>query len=179
MDEPVSPHLDALGKEAGELPGAASSGLCNHHISLCRVIRIGSKWSVIVDGKGGPTYDGTGITGPVFSPDGAHVAYAGKTDGKWSVVVDGQEGPIFDAIPCGPTFRPDGLIEYIAGRDDILLRIICSLSQASSTELSPAGHQPLTRSSRPSQDSVPRSHYFQGIWSLDALNSLLKKAALS
>ena len=43
LDEPLPPHLDAVGEEARELPGAAASGLCRHHVPLCRVIRIGSK----------------------------------------------------------------------------------------------------------------------------------------
>ena len=51
---------------------------------------------------------------PVFSSDGRRVAYAAKKAGKCLVVVDGQPGPEHDRVPCGPVFRSDGVLEYLA-----------------------------------------------------------------
>ena len=43
LDEPLPPDPDAVGEEGGELSGHASFGSWYHYVSLCRVIRIGSK----------------------------------------------------------------------------------------------------------------------------------------
>ena len=45
----------------------------------------------IVDGKPEPVYEK--VLPPLFSPDGAHLAYAAAKDGKWFVVLDGKPLP--------------------------------------------------------------------------------------
>jgi hypothetical protein len=50
-----------------------------------------------------------GITAPVFSPDGSHVAYAAR-QGKdaTAVVIDGEAGSAVSPIVAGPVFSSDG-----------------------------------------------------------------------
>ena len=61
--------------------------------------------------------------GPVFSPRGQHVAYAARKDGKCFVVLDGRAGPKYDQVWGGPSFHPDGRLEYLASRKGILYRV--------------------------------------------------------
>jgi hypothetical protein len=60
-----------------------------------------------------------GVSAPVFSADGAHVAYVahrGKEDEV--VMVDGQPGPKFEAITAGPRYCRSGQrLAYAARRD--------------------------------------------------------------
>jgi WD40 repeat protein len=50
------------------------------------------QWVVVVNGtEEKKTYDYIGAGTPVFSPDGQHLAYVGKTGGKWHVIMDGTE----------------------------------------------------------------------------------------
>lgn len=59
-----------------------------------------------------------------LSPDGCHVAYAARRGDKWRVVVDGQLGPEYDDIARnGPSFHPDGTLEWLACRDGALWRV--------------------------------------------------------
>jgi uncharacterized protein Veg len=83
----------------------------------------GRKWLVVLDGQPGPEYDG--IAGLVFSPDGKRVAYTADKGRKRLVVLDGQPGPEYDdGIPRGgPTFHPDGMVEYLAVRGGVLFRV--------------------------------------------------------
>lgn len=82
---------------------------------------------MIVDGRPQGPY--TDVDHPVFSPDGARVAYAANqggdhgrslyvvSGGKWFIVVDGKPGEEFDSVglatdagfpTVSPTFSPDG-----------------------------------------------------------------------
>ena len=65
-----------------------------------------------MDGKAGQEYDGVGAR--AFSADGKHVAYVAVTGTMDCVVVDGQAGPTYGGVPCGPVFRADGVMEYLA-----------------------------------------------------------------
>ena len=59
----------------------------------------------IVDGKPEPVYEK--VQAPLFSPDGAHLAYAAAKDGKWFVVLDGKPLAKFEAV-SRVSFSPDG-----------------------------------------------------------------------
>jgi hypothetical protein len=82
----------------------------------------GGKRFVVIDGQEGTMYDG--IRNLVFSPDGKHLAYgAGKGD-KQLVVLDGQPVPDYDGVLIsGSAFRPDGTVEYLAGKAGTLFRV--------------------------------------------------------
>ena len=82
----------------------------------------GQKQCVIVDGQAGPQYDGNDQRAPVFSADGKRVAYAAKKGEKQFVVVDGQPGAEHDKI-SNPTFSPDGVLEYLATKDNSLYSV--------------------------------------------------------
>jgi hypothetical protein len=60
-----------------------------------------------------------------FSADSKHLAYATTTpQRKQIVVIDEQESREYDKIiQGGPTFNPDGSLEYLAVRDGALFRI--------------------------------------------------------
>jgi Tol biopolymer transport system component len=90
---------------------------------LAYAARDGKKNLVIVDGQSGPSYNR--IDSLVFSPDGKRLAYvAQNANKKWLGVVDGQPGLEYDDIvENGPTFQPDGTLEYLAGRSDRLYRV--------------------------------------------------------
>jgi Tol biopolymer transport system component len=82
------------------------------------------KWRIVVGDKEGAFYDGAGDA-PVFSPDGAKIAYpavkGGQRDergaitgGRWFMVVSSadkpgavKEGPAYDMVVT-PVFSPDG-----------------------------------------------------------------------
>ncbi len=89
----------------------------------------GGPWrgeAVVLDGVEGPTYAEARL--PVFSPDGKHVAYvvARREWRRWvrRCVEDGAEGPAYDEIGrVGPTFHPDGVLEYLAAKHGTLYRV--------------------------------------------------------
>jgi len=59
-------------------------------------VKIGDKWSVVVDNKYGKLYKW--ISDIIFSPDGRRLAYKAQKGDKWVVVIDGQPGPEYEAI---------------------------------------------------------------------------------
>ncbi len=99
---------------------------------------------VVVDGQQGPVFEGRvgglgkaltgtreelvegyfdslwpawhGVSSPVFSPDGTHVAYAARRDKNEMVAtLDGEPGPKFEAILSAPVFSPDSQhVAYVA-----------------------------------------------------------------
>lgn len=87
------------------------------------VARSGRLWMVVVDDVEGPGFERIGS--PAFSLDGNHVAYCAWTaSDRACVIIDGQKGPEFDAvIPYGPTYHPDGALDYLALRGLLLLRV--------------------------------------------------------
>lgn len=93
----------------------------------------GWHFACVVEAKGRRRvyHDGV-LVGPAYpqieeltlSPDGGRVAYVGVTGNKWRVVVDGQPSPKYDGIiPNGPSFRPDGTLEWLAIKKKGLWRI--------------------------------------------------------
>ena len=83
----------------------------------------GDKWLVVVDGQASPEYDGIPEGSLVFSADGKRLAYMAGKGSKGLVVVDGQAGPEYDGVACGPVFRRDGVLEYLAVDKDVLYRV--------------------------------------------------------
>ena len=79
---------------------------------------------MLVDDQPSEKYDGISKTGVVFSSDGNHVAYAAQRSKKWFVVLDGQQGAEYDLVaPRGPTFRPDGALEYLVTKEHVIYRV--------------------------------------------------------
>ena len=81
--------------------------------------------AIVLDGHIGIAFEK--VTDPVFSPDGRHLAYAGKKHGRWYVVLDGVPGKSYDhvlALPnqsayaCCLRFSPDGSLAYVAQHGD-------------------------------------------------------------
>jgi len=67
--------------------------------------RTGGKWTVVLAGKPGRTFDFPGIA-PIFSPDGKSLAYIGKKGRRWVVVLN--ERIVGDyAWAAYTTFRSD------------------------------------------------------------------------
>jgi Tol biopolymer transport system component len=83
--------------------------------------RRGDKFFLVVDGKKGADYDTLGYFG--FSHDGKHIAFMAKKGDKYVIVVDGQERGEYSAVPAGPVFRFDGVLEFLAGDKPSLYRI--------------------------------------------------------
>jgi hypothetical protein len=79
------------------------------------------KFFLVVDGKKGADYDALGYFG--FSNDGKHVAYNAKKGDKMVIVVDGQERGEYNAVPAGPVFRFDGVLEFLATDQTSLYRV--------------------------------------------------------
>ncbi len=72
--------------------------------------------SVAVNGKAGRIYES--VHTPLFSPDGAHLAYAAKREGIWRVVLDGKEGPSLGSVsPFNLEFSRAGNLAYLADRE--------------------------------------------------------------
>jgi hypothetical protein len=69
----------------------------------------GARASVVRDGTPGPAYRCISAPHLVFSPDGAHVAYAVFLDAfQWRMVLDGREvGPVCSSLDA-PIFSADG-----------------------------------------------------------------------
>jgi hypothetical protein len=63
------------------------------------------KHRVFHDGHPGPAYEDVGNV--ALTPDGRHVAYAGRAGGIWHLVVDGKQGASYDA-PGNVRYSPDG-----------------------------------------------------------------------
>lgn len=56
------------------------------------------------------------IRGLVFSPDGKHLAFAGRTADGWEIVLDGQPGPIHEGVG-NPRFADDSETLLYGSRD--------------------------------------------------------------
>jgi hypothetical protein len=66
-----------------------------------------------------------GVSSPILSPDGQHVAYAIRRDDKdFVVLLDGEAGPTFEDIACAPAFAPDGRLAYAGIQNGQLVLII-------------------------------------------------------
>lgn len=109
----AGPDYDAIGTPRLSADGSR----------LAYAVRRGDDQCMFVDGALGPYYRSVGS--PAFSPDGRHVAYfARPSGGKAFVVVDGRRGPEFEWVPrLGPTYLPDGSLQYLAVRRSELFRV--------------------------------------------------------
>jgi hypothetical protein len=90
---------------------------------LAYAVQKGNKRLVVVDGQSGPEYDAILQGSPVFSSDSKRLAYAVRMGTKSLVVVDGQPSSEYAACPCGPVFRQDGVLEFLAVDEDVLYRV--------------------------------------------------------
>jgi hypothetical protein len=56
-----------------------------------------------------------GVSSPTLSPDGNHIAYSARRgNNDYVLITDGAEGAAYEAIPCGPSYSPDGQLFYAA-----------------------------------------------------------------
>ncbi len=70
-----------------------------------------------------PRWDG--VSTPAMTRDGTHVAYAArKGDKEYVIVIDDVEGPSFEAVPCGPTYGPDGKLYYTTFEAGKLITVV-------------------------------------------------------
>lgn len=77
----------------------------------------------IVDGKAGPALrHGTGVFS--FSPDSRHHACVGADSptSNSQLFIDGEVRATYRAIACGPVFRSDGVLEFLATEGNSLFR---------------------------------------------------------
>ncbi len=76
---------------------------------------------VVIDGRPGPAYDW--VRPPVFSADGAHVAYLAMRDIQVVLVLDGEERLTLDWAPQeAPAFDEAGTLRYTASADGKIQR---------------------------------------------------------
>lgn len=81
----------------------------------------GDTWSYVINGVKSPVYDALGSL--AFKPDGKGVAYSAKS-GKAFVHVNGKNSPAYKTIACGPVWRRDGTVEFLAlDEQDRLFRV--------------------------------------------------------
>lgn len=79
----------------------------------CRVAKVAGNildgYTVRIDGKPGPRYEGVAAETPIFSDDGRSIAYAIRRNGDWCWVVNGVEGPAFPELTATSfAFSADG-----------------------------------------------------------------------
>ena len=83
------------------------------------IARIGTKWSVVIDGQPGALCDGVGRGTFEFSDDGVRTAYAAQQDGKWQVIIDNRLGPKYDEVEASSRIFTLGgtRVAYSANQD--------------------------------------------------------------
>jgi len=79
------------------------------------------KYRIMADGKAVGEYDGVGM--PSFSPDGKHIVFRAGMGKQAFVFVDGTQVPSYAGIVCEPTFRKDGVLEFMTVEKGILYRV--------------------------------------------------------
>jgi hypothetical protein len=92
----------------------------SRHLAYCANDSV-DHWFTVLDGVRGTVYDDARRL--VFSPDSRHSAFAAGRGYLALVVVDGRPGPDYDRLLGGPGFRDDGALEWLAVRNDSLLRV--------------------------------------------------------
>ena len=67
----------------------------------------------------------------IFSPNSKRVAFLAEKAGRPVVVLDGRPGPDNCGVVCGPVFRHDGVLEYLASdENNILYRVTSAEAMA-------------------------------------------------
>ncbi|MBK9263429.1 MAG: hypothetical protein IPM54_26945 [Polyangiaceae bacterium] len=121
MGDQKSAEYDAIATHAF----AFADGGRRTAVAALRIGKDGAqRWHVVSDFKEGPAWDG--LAGLVFSPNGAHLAYAAENKKRWHVVVDGKVGPVFEWIdPASMTWSADGKrLGYVAGAGECARAVI-------------------------------------------------------
>jgi WD40 repeat protein len=73
--------------------------------------------NVIASGTGRFSAPMHGVSAPVISPDGRHIAYTARvTKDHYAVMLDGQEIDSFEYTACDPAFSPSGELYYAGFR---------------------------------------------------------------
>jgi hypothetical protein len=116
VDGQAGATFDAIGK-----PGVIFSHDGQH---MAYMARTGQTWSLVLDGQPGASCDDYRVDSVVFSSDDKHLAYDARSNQKWFVIMDGQPGPAYDLIGSpSATYRPDGVLEYLAVKSGSLYRV--------------------------------------------------------
>ncbi len=113
---PIHVVLDQTGQATVTLPPLVFSpdGKLLAHVAAAN----GAAW-VVVNGTAGPHYAEVAGGGPVFSPDGQHIAYAAKKGETWCIMLDGSEQQTHYSSLSSVLFSPDGNhLAYIAGQGE-------------------------------------------------------------
>jgi len=104
-------HNQTRGKEYSAVGSTIALSPDGQRIAYAAAVNDG-KWSVVVDGKEGRSYDT--VLSPIFSPDGQHVVYQAKEGKKWYVVVDKTQNAGTIASYTTPVFSSDStMIAYV------------------------------------------------------------------
>ena len=88
------------------------------------VVGSGAGQALLVVGDPGPGPECEAILGAsrFFTPDGRHVAYAGKLEGGWRPFVDHEMGPSFETLGA-PALSAEDRVVFFGTRGDTVYRI--------------------------------------------------------
>lgn len=116
-------HIEVNGRLYGGKEFHAISGLAftPNSQDLAFVANRFDKLFVVFSANEYGPFDDIGITSPIVSPDGNHVAYTYRTGRDWFVARDGVKvgGPYRDIVPGGIVFSPDSKrLMYAVMRDN-------------------------------------------------------------
>jgi len=100
---------------------------------IAYVERSSGGWRVVVNGSGGPVYDGIGV-GFAFSPDGRRFAYKAFKGERSANVIDGKEARFYSNVMI-PVFSYDGQhFWYIAAESTNYFLVMDDLERAIEAE---------------------------------------------
>jgi WD40 repeat protein len=93
----------------------------SQRLACCIEDANGLRW--VVDGKAGPASRQT-LSAFSFSADSAHFAYVlPRPESKdTAIVVDGKVRAAYQIVAAGPVFHQDGVLEFLAMKNDVLYR---------------------------------------------------------
>lgn len=123
LDGLEGPPYDEIGHEPSGSPSRRDIVFSTDGQRVAYAARKGEKqWTAVIDGREGTWYDL--VENVRFSPDGRHVAFAAWRNGKAFAILDGRPTPAYDDLmDNGPSFRDDGVLEFLGVRDRVLYRV--------------------------------------------------------
>jgi len=107
---------------------------------LCYPAERDGKWFVVVDGQEGEPFEK--VSSLTLSPDGKHVAYAGRVGDQWTVVLDGRRVGAHMAVSSLALSRDGNRLAYAAQAGDDWKMVIDGKAQAAYKDLGPPVFSP-------------------------------------